>query len=83
MMPDAELNYMADRIAAELLVAEILTVEAESFRPLHPNTIWDQAPTGELPGLKFGKCCCRCSPFLDTITSASVQGSRVSWQKTS
>lgn len=73
-MTDAELSILADKIAAQLLAADVLTVEgAAQLLQLHPNTIRDQATAGVLPGFKFGKCWrFRRQALLDTITPITL-----------
>ncbi|GGO28505.1 helix-turn-helix domain-containing protein [Deinococcus humi] len=73
MLTGAELDQIADRIAAQLLAADVLTVEeAAQLLRLHPNTIRDQATADVLPGFKFGKKCWRFrrSALVDTIAPA-------------
>lgn len=69
-MTDTELSTLADLIAAQLLAADVLTVEgAAQLLQLHPNTIRDQATAGVIPGFKFGKMWrFRRAALLDTIT---------------
>lgn len=80
MMTDAELNQIADRIAAQLLAAEVLTVaETAALLRISRNTVTRMARDGRLPGYRFGDSWrFRRSALLEIITPASTQGSRPS-----